>query len=127
METYCQNTFCETPAVKEVPVSVNEPSDEVRALCATCNEAYTWGVQHGKKGSQQRKLWTLAVADKGVIVHVAAYTSEDKAEKGMVEYLEKNEDCNCASDVNLAYLWLKQHDERLSIEINEHDICFDYC
>ena len=51
MEKYCQNTFCETEAVEEVPVSVKKPSDEVRALCATCAEAYTWGVQHGRMTS----------------------------------------------------------------------------
>ena len=48
METYCQNPLCENQSVKEVPVSVDNPSDQVRSLCATCEEAYTWGVQHGK-------------------------------------------------------------------------------
>jgi len=47
METYCQNSLCENTAVKEVPVSVRTSADQVRALCATCEEAYTWGVQHG--------------------------------------------------------------------------------
>ena len=127
METYCQNTFCEAPAVEEVPVSVKKPSDEVRALCATCQEAYTWGVQHGKKVSQQRTIWILAVADRGVIAHVAAYASKAKAEEGMVEYLQEYEQYDCSGDVNLAYRWLEQHDERLSVEIIEQGICFDYC
>ena len=122
METYCQNTFCETPAVEEVPVSVKKPSDEVRSLCATCHEAYTWGVQHGKKVSQQRKLWILAIANRGTIAHVTVCISKDEAEKAMVEYLQENENCNCAGDVNLAYLWLNEHDERLSIEIIQQDI-----
>jgi len=47
MEDYCQNPLCENEATKEVAVSVNKPSDETRALCAVCEEAYTWGVQHG--------------------------------------------------------------------------------
>ena len=47
MEEFCQNPLCENEAVKEVPVSVEKPSDEVRALCAACEEPYTWGVQHG--------------------------------------------------------------------------------
>jgi len=51
METYCQNPLCENQSVKEVPVSVDNPSDQVRSLCATCEEAYTWGVQHGKRAS----------------------------------------------------------------------------
>jgi len=127
METYCQNTFCETAAVGKVPVSVNKPSDETRALCAACKEAYTWGVQHGKKVSQERKLWILAVADRGIIAHIRACKSKTEAEKAMVEYLQKNENCSCANDINLAYLWLNEHDERLSVEIAEQDICFDYC
>jgi len=48
MNKYCQNTFCESEAVEEVPVSVESPSDQRRSLCATCHEAYTWGVQHGR-------------------------------------------------------------------------------
>lgn len=45
METYCQNPLCQNQAVKEVPVSVDKPCDQVRAVCAACEEAY--GVQHG--------------------------------------------------------------------------------
>jgi hypothetical protein len=47
METYCQNPLCQNQAVKEVPVSVDKPCDQVRAVCAACEEAYTWGLQHG--------------------------------------------------------------------------------
>jgi hypothetical protein len=51
MEKYCQNPLCENEAIKEVPVSVEIASDQVRALCTICEEAYTWGVQHGRCGS----------------------------------------------------------------------------
>lgn len=122
METYCQNTFCETPAVEEVPVSVKKPSDEVRALCATCHEAYTWGVQHGRMVGQHGTLWTLTVADRGVIEHVVVYTSEREAEKAMIDYLRKYHGFNGLDDINLAYQWLGQHDERLSVEIIQQDI-----
>lgn len=47
MKKYCQNPLCQNKAVKEVPISVGKPSDQVRALCAACQEPYTWGVQHG--------------------------------------------------------------------------------
>ncbi len=47
MMDFCENQYCENPGVKVVPVSVNKPSDQRRTLCATCEEAYTWGVQHG--------------------------------------------------------------------------------
>ena len=48
MEKYCQNPFCQSETIKEVLVSVEKPCDETRALCAICEEAYTWGVQHGR-------------------------------------------------------------------------------
>jgi hypothetical protein len=47
MKEFCENQFCDSPGVKVVPVSVDSPSDQRRTLCATCEEAYTWGVQHG--------------------------------------------------------------------------------
>ncbi len=56
METYCQNPLCENTAVKEVPVSVRTPADQIRALCTTCEEAYTWGVQHGCMVCQGLKI-----------------------------------------------------------------------
>jgi len=124
METYCQNPLCQNTAVKEVPVSVRTPADQVRSLCATCEEAYTWGVQHGKMIAQQGTLWILAVADKGIVAHVSVYNSKAEAEKGMVEYLREYENCNCLDDVNLAYLWLAEHDERLSVEIVPQEVKF---
>jgi transcription elongation factor Elf1 len=47
MERHCQNPWCENEAVKEVPVSVNKASDEMRSVCAACEAVYSWGVQHG--------------------------------------------------------------------------------
>ena len=47
MGKHCHNSLCQNEAVKEVPVSVNKASDEMRSLCAACEEAYGWGVQHG--------------------------------------------------------------------------------
>ena len=48
MEQYCQNPYCQNLSVRQVPVSVEGPADQVRALCAACEEAYSWGVQHGR-------------------------------------------------------------------------------
>jgi len=53
MNKYCQNPLCENEALKEVPVSMSKASDQVRALCAVCEEAYSWGVQHGKISSSR--------------------------------------------------------------------------
>jgi len=56
MKEYCQNPFCGNKAVKEVHVSVEEPSDQTRSLCAACEESYTWGVQHGRMICQGLKI-----------------------------------------------------------------------
>ncbi len=48
MKTYCENPLCQNEAIKKVRVSVEKPGDRVVALCALCEEAYTWGVQHGR-------------------------------------------------------------------------------
>ena len=47
MNPFCDNALCENPGFKEVPVSVRKAGDEKRTLCAPCEEAYSWGVQHG--------------------------------------------------------------------------------
>ena len=47
MKEYCENERCENPGYKEVAVSVKKPGDEKRTLCASCEEAYSIGVQHG--------------------------------------------------------------------------------
>ena len=52
MDDFCQNPYCEDPSAKEVPVSVSTPSDQVRALCMACEEAYSWGAQQGKAVAQ---------------------------------------------------------------------------
>ena len=54
MKEHCENPCCENPGLKEVPVSVRDPSDEVRTVCAPCEEAYTWGVQHGVMSAMGR-------------------------------------------------------------------------
>ena len=52
MKDFCENQFCENPGAKVVPVSIDKPSDLRRTLCNTCEEAYTWGVQHGRSTAQ---------------------------------------------------------------------------
>jgi len=52
MNEFCDNPHCDNPGVKEVPVSVKRASDQVRTLCAPCEEAYTWGLQHGQMAAE---------------------------------------------------------------------------
>jgi len=46
--SYCDNDGCEYEACTTVKVSCREAGDETRNLCGICEEAYTWGVQHGR-------------------------------------------------------------------------------
>ena len=54
MKEFCENQYCQSPGIKEVPVSVRTPADQVRTLCAACEEAYSWGVQHGTMAAQAK-------------------------------------------------------------------------
>lgn len=117
MNTYCENPGCENPAAKEVPVSIERSGDQVRSLCATCEEVYTWGVQHGKKLSCSHKQWILAIADRGIIAYAEAYSSEKMAEQGLIDYLRKEENYDGPDEISEAASWLAEHDERLSAEI----------
>ena len=56
MEAYCENPRCENPAFKEVPVSVQGSADQMRTLCAACEEVYTWGVQHASMTAEPREV-----------------------------------------------------------------------
>ena len=44
---FCANDYCENPAVTRVPVSADKAGDSARWFCATCENAYSIGVQHG--------------------------------------------------------------------------------
>jgi len=121
MKRFCQNPNCESPAVKEVPVSVNLPSDQKRSLCAGCEETYAWGVQHGVMTSWC-PVWVLAVADRGVIVHLAVFRKKKHAEEGLVEHLRTYQGYSGPGDRKGVRRWLREHDERLSAQISEQVI-----
>ncbi len=56
MEEFCQNPLCENKAAKEVPISIEAPGDQARALCTACEEVYTWGVQHGSRTDHSLRI-----------------------------------------------------------------------
>lgn len=121
MKQFCENPNCESPAVKEVPVSVNLPSDQKRSLCAACEEAYSWGVQHGVMTSW-RPVWALAVADRGVIGHLGVFRRKKHAEEGLVDYLRAYQGYSGPAGRKAVRRWIREHDERLSVEISEQVI-----
>ena len=67
MKDFCQNQYCENPGAKVISVSVQRPSDQMRTLCTTCEEAYSWGVQHG----------TISAQAKPVVPHLDRFLKKD--------------------------------------------------
>lgn len=122
MKEYCETPLCQNRSVREVRVSVDKPSDQVRSLCANCKEAYTWGLQHGKATAWSEEILILTVADKGVIVHVEAFRSEDGARKGLLEYLREYQFYEGGDDEDEISKWLEEHDERLSVDMDGRKI-----
>ena len=125
MEKYCQNPLCQAEAVKEVRVSVRKASDERRSLCTCCAEVFVWGVQHGKMLARKQKQWILAIADKGIIAYAEAYSSQKKAEQGLIDYLRREETYDGPDEISEAANWLAEHDERLSADIFAAELCQD--
>jgi hypothetical protein len=117
MEKFCQNDLCENEAVRQVPVSVNGPCDQRRAVCAACKEAYDWGVQHGRMTPQNNRLWVLAVTDRGTVVHGRIFRKRPKAVGGLAEYLRSNEGYTGSADMPSICDWMAEHNERLGADI----------
>jgi hypothetical protein len=117
MNRRCQNSLCENEAVKDVPVSVAGASDQKRALCGACKQAYDWGVRHGRMTPKRKRIWVLAVADRGIIVHGGGFVSKRKAVEALTEYLTANEGYSGPSDMPSISDWLAEHDERLGVDI----------
>ena len=73
MKDFCENQYCESPGAKTVPVSVDKAADQQRTLCVTCEEAYTWGVQHGTmvaRGSPARPHLDRFLKEGGFVILV---------------------------------------------------------
>jgi hypothetical protein len=117
MEKYCQNDLCENEAAGQVPIVLAGPCDQKRALCAVCKKAYDWGVQDGRMMSPRKKVWVLAIADRGVVVHGRAFRRRRKAVQGLAEYLKTNEGYRGSDDMPSISDWLAEHDERLGVDI----------
>lgn len=117
MEKYCQNQLCENEAAKEVPVSVNKSSDQSRAVCAACDEAYSWGVQHGRMISTPKKTWVITVTYKDSVVHATVVKSKRQAIKSLAIYLRDHEGYNGPAKLPDISDWMAEHDERLGADI----------
>jgi hypothetical protein len=117
MKSFCDNPNCENPGFKEVPVSVKKPSDQTRTLCATCEESFSWGVQHGAMSCKMKEVWLVAVADRGIVAHVRAYADAKTAIKALAAYLAEFNEYAGPADIRAIRRWLRRHDETLSVEI----------
>ena len=117
MERYCQNRLCENEATKTVPVSVDKPADQKRALCAACEEVYTWGVQHGCFTSRPKKVGVLHVSDAGTTVHAGVFRNKRSAVRDLAVYLQTQEGYSGPEDLPSICDWLAEHNEHLGVDI----------
>lgn len=117
MERYCQNPHCENEAGKVVPVSVDRPSDQKRALCAVCEEVYTWGVQHGGFAFLPKKVWVLQVTDGGTMAHAGVFRNKRKAVSDLAVYLRAEHDYSGPKDLPSICDWMAEHHERMGMDI----------
>jgi hypothetical protein len=86
MKEFCENQYCENPGAKVIPVSVRNPSDQRRTLCVPCEEAYTWGVQHGTKLAEAKpKLPNLSRFLKKDGFIILTHNAGDASEHGPFE------------------------------------------
>jgi hypothetical protein len=117
MERYCQNPLCENEASKIVSVSVDRPSDQKRSLCAICEEAYSWGLQHGRLSSASKKIWVLHVTDGGAAVHARIFSNRRAAVEDLVGYFRSQEGYSGPVDLPGICDWMGEHNERLGVDI----------
>ena len=120
MKEFCENPCCESPGVKEVPVSVNSPGDQRRTLCAACEEAYTWGVQHGGFTADQIPLWLAVVTDRGIVAYARSFRSQLEAENALVKYLREHHGYRGGRCLHELYEWVGEQ-AYLTTEIVEQD------
>ena len=88
MTHYCENPLCENEATKRVFVSQEKAGDGRRWLCAACEEAFTWGVQHGSMATRETYEREVKAREKLIarlqgrlrrIVREAQFTEDDGA------------------------------------------------
>ncbi len=117
MERYCQNPLCENEAIKVVPVSVDRPSDQMRALCAVCEEVYTWGVQQGRITSMPKKVWVLQVNDAGTTVHAGVFRTKRSAVRNLAAYVQTQEGYCGSRELHSICDWMAERNEHLGADI----------
>jgi len=117
MESYCQNPLCENEATKVVPVSVDKPSDQKRALCVVYEEPYSWGIQHGRMTSVPKKLWVLHVSNGVTAIHTGVFRNKQKAVIGLVQYMKNQEGYRGPGDLSGICDWIAEHNECLGLDI----------
>ncbi len=117
MEKYCRNQFCENDAVRHVTMSVQKPSDQIRAVCTVCEEAYSWGVQHGRMQSMPKQVWVLVVTDSGTVIEAQVVHNQDEAVKSLSAYLRAHEGYEGPAEMPGICEWLAEHDEQFGVDI----------
>ncbi len=115
----CQNPLCDSQAVFTVEILATASLNNKRIICPRCHEVYRWGLHRGESIARRQRLWVLAIADRGMVAFAQAYSSQERAEQGLIDYLRTEENYTGPDEISAAASWLADHDERLGAEIFE--------
>jgi hypothetical protein len=118
----CDNPRCRNPTAKAVSVSTKRPADGTRHLCSACEEAYTWGVQHGRFSAAMGRIWTAVVVYKGLIELVQPCVNASDAQRAIVEHLQKAHHYPGPASFGEASAWVAERADRFTVEIVEHPL-----
>ena len=64
------------------------------------------------------RVWIVTVADRGVIEHVRACSTQTKAQKDLAAHLRRYHEYRGSRKMEELSAWLDQHNERLSAQIS---------
>jgi hypothetical protein len=67
--------------------------------------------------SRVKEVWLVAVADRGIVVHIHAYADAKTAIAGLASHLSEYNGYDGPAKIKAIRRWLRQHDETLSVEI----------
>jgi hypothetical protein len=72
-----------------------------------------------RKGTRRRsrKVWVLAVTDRGTVVYGRVFRTRRRAIRDLAEYLRSNEGYDGCADMPSVSDWLAEHDERLGVDL----------
>ena len=87
---------------------------------SSCNESHS---DNASCKHTQQGLFLLAIADHGIVTFAKVFADEPAAQRALAEYLRNNHRYFGRANMQDIIAWLNDHDEYLSVEIIQQDVC----